>query len=214
MLETCMLLAGVRASSIFKIAHKVLCYLFKQILSISALKNSPIWSNWLLSTKVRTNSWNSRRGHSLVCRKFRRLWTKTWISSELLFLPFPIPGNGEPSWKVEIVVHDDDDDENDLQIFVSSLVSADSLSELNWSLLLGRGLLSTLKSSVTSWLDYFFNIWPFFKIKICPIDTFSLIFTKYKINPQPNFAKGLKSLAKVVKFRQIWTHCWLTSCDR
>ena len=36
-------------------------------------------------------------------------------------------------------------------------------------------------------------------------------FTKFKINPQAIFAKVLKSLAKVVKFRQIWSHWYLLS---
>ena len=62
---------------------------------------------------------------------------------------------------------------------------------------------------VTRWLHYFFNIWIFPAIKICPIVK---IFPKLgsKVCQSPNeslkFTKMYKTIVKLDKFHQIWSH--------
>ena len=50
---------------------------------------------------------------------------------------------------------------------------------------------------------YYIENLPTFLTLLAKVGSF---FTKYKINHQPIFAKDIKSLAKVVKFRPIWSH--------
>ena len=60
-----------------------------------------------------------------------------------------------------------------------------------------------VETSVTRWLDYLFNIWPFRTIKVCPnvkIFAKSLI-----VNKRP---KTTIFLPEWRKFRQLWSH-WL-----
>ena len=59
-------------------------------------------------------------------------------------------------------------------------------------------------SSVTMWRNYFPNIWPFIKMKIWPQKFPKQVqnSAKYKIK----ITKYLKNLAKVTKFRQVWSH--------
>ena len=59
---------------------------------------------------------------------------------------------------------------------------------------------------MTRWLSYLLNIGPFTTIKICPISkTFAQL--GYKNCPLQNKpSKNSQSFAKVVKFRQIWSH--------
>ena len=54
-------------------------------------------------------------------------------------------------------------------------------------------------SSVTRWLDYLFNIW--LNLLNCHFEPkYVIICTKFKINPQPIFAKDLESLDKCWNF--------------
>ena len=67
-----------------------------------------------------------------------------------------------------------------------------------------------IMDSVPRWLYYLFNVWPFTTINICPIPykiviaKVGSIFVKYDRNT-PKIAKDFKMLAKVAKFRQIWS---------
>ena len=77
---------------------------------------------------------------------------------------------------------------------------------------MGQFYTETVEGSVTRWLDYFFNIFPFTTMQICP----NII--KLLQEQTPNFTKpillNLQKLAKdcnfskVAKFCQIWSH-WL-----
>ena len=73
-----------------------------------------------------------------------------------------------------------------------------------------------LISSVTRWIDYSLNIWPFTTMKMYLM---ALKFWKVDFKFCPlinNFTENcqkLKKLVKAEKFRQIWSHCWLDSAS-
>ena len=58
---------------------------------------------------------------------------------------------------------------------------------------------------------FVFNIWSFGIIKICPIAHLKFAKTGSKFTRIPNnpskYCQGFLTFAKVVKFRQIWSHC-------
>ena len=65
--------------------------------------------------------------------------------------------------------------------------------------------------SVTRWLDYLFHIWPFTKMKCCPIP-FKFCqkgskFCQILNEPFQNWYSFL-CCAKVAKFCQAWSHCF------
>ena len=61
---------------------------------------------------------------------------------------------------------------------------------------------------MTRWLDYLLNISPFTRFKICPMEkNISHIGFKILIEPSRDCPRYL-NLAKLAKFRQVWSH-WL-----
>ena len=70
-----------------------------------------------------------------------------------------------------------------------------------------------LSTSVTRWLVYLFKIWQFTSLQICQIGKTSnqsrcQNLPNSKVNPHKT-AKSFQNFARVVKFRQIWSHCYL-----
>ena len=63
-------------------------------------------------------------------------------------------------------------------------------------------------ASMTRWLDYLFNIWPFTTFsQLFYLQKFFQYFSKFKINPQ-KFSIVFLNFAKVAIFCQVWSH-WL-----
>ena len=68
-------------------------------------------------------------------------------------------------------------------------------------------VLYALSTSVTRWLDYLFNIWPFTTMNVCLIaKVFPKVGSKFCQIYHQKIAKDIKNFANVAKFCQILSH--------